>query len=51
MSKIKIDDITICVAYHDEDGQFQKIIKSALTFESAEEALGKLERFLENQQK
>ena len=51
MSKIKINEICIEVDYNDENGSGQRIYKIAQTFESAQEALGKLERFIEKLQK
>ena len=46
MPKIKINEICINVDYDDSEGDAQNIHKITLTFESAQEALGKLERFI-----
>ena len=42
----KIVGIAIIVEYLDDEGQTQSLYKKALTFESAEENLGKLERYI-----
>jgi len=47
MSKIKIRSIEISVLYEDNDGETQIVGKKALDFESAEEVIGKLQRFME----
>ena len=44
--KNRMRSINISVEYFDPDGNTQNVHESALTFESAEEALGKLERFI-----
>jgi hypothetical protein len=43
----KIKWIEISVGYEDRDGDSQMVRKEAKTFESAEENLGKLQRFIE----
>lgn len=43
----EIEHITITVKYRDEDGEPQYVSKSAKSFESATENLGKLERFFQ----
>lgn len=51
MNKIKIDNIYINVDYLDKNEEIQTVLKTASTFESAQEALGKLERFMSNLEK
>tara|TARA_Y100000034_G_scaffold64432_1_gene77954 strand:- start:2907 stop:3131 length:225 start_codon:yes stop_codon:yes gene_type:complete len=47
----KLNKIMLTLLYEDQDGEMQTASKEALTFESAEEALGKLESFFKHQQK
>jgi len=45
---MELKSIEISVMYKDEDGDTQIVNKESKSFESAEENLGKLERFLES---
>lgn len=44
---MNIDNIIVTVKYYDDDGEPQYVSKSAKSFESATENLGKLERFFQ----
>jgi hypothetical protein len=45
---MKIENISIWVTYTDDDGDEKSVVKRAKTFETAQENVGKLERFFEN---
>lgn len=46
---MSLKQIEISVIYDDEEGEEQTVKRESLTFESAEEALGKLQRFIKEQ--